>query len=334
MALRGLRNALASKTLAVKDETFATVVLLCLFEDITGERNSLTSSHTQGFGLLMKLRGEGQLDSAQGRDLFNFAYAHTLIEILALRERPRYETDWIVHHLDGSDPVFGLLVFASKLSRLFLETASYQELPDVDKIVSWIETAKIMDLELAGWAQHLPDSWLPLVVQSTTGMSLLTYQRIAFATIWKYYRAVRIIVQRLTLELNRKLASVAGDSGLDDEIFQRNAEAMDVIENMITDTCRSIPYAFGDIDMLGSPPPSSEPRMRAIYGYTMLWPLWYIYSCGLATPAQTEQMRSALARVGSALGIKLGLVLAGDGEYQNIVPGHPGFMNTDGRFSN
>jgi hypothetical protein len=77
-AIRGLRAALASPDQAVKDETFASVVLLSLFEDITGERNGLFSSHTAGFEFLMKLRGEDQLGHQRGRDLFGFAYTHTV----------------------------------------------------------------------------------------------------------------------------------------------------------------------------------------------------------------------------------------------------------------
>lgn len=77
-ALKSLREALASPDSAVKDETFASVVLLSLFEDITGERNGLFSSHTAGFEFLMKLRGKGQMDHQRGRDMFNFAYAHTV----------------------------------------------------------------------------------------------------------------------------------------------------------------------------------------------------------------------------------------------------------------
>lgn len=77
-AIRGLRAALASPDQAVKDETFASVVLLSLFEDITGERNGLFSSHTAGFEFLMKLRGEDQLEHQRGRDLFGFAYTHTV----------------------------------------------------------------------------------------------------------------------------------------------------------------------------------------------------------------------------------------------------------------
>lgn len=80
-ALRGLREALSSPDSAVKDETFASVMLLSLFEDITGERNGLLSSHTAGFEFLMKLRGKSQLDHQRGRDMFNFAYAHTVCSI-------------------------------------------------------------------------------------------------------------------------------------------------------------------------------------------------------------------------------------------------------------
>lgn len=77
-ALRNLRDALAEPSTAVQDDTFAAVVLLSLYEDISGERNGLYSSHTAGFEFLMKIRGEGQLESQMGRDMFNFAFTHTV----------------------------------------------------------------------------------------------------------------------------------------------------------------------------------------------------------------------------------------------------------------
>ncbi|KAF9893746.1 hypothetical protein FE257_009916 [Aspergillus nanangensis] len=314
-ALRGLRRALASREQAIKDETFATMVLLSLFEDITGERNGLASSHTAGFEILMKLRGEGQLGNAQGRDLFSFAYAHTHIEILALRERPRYNSDWIVGRLDSSDPVHRLMLMSSKISQLFVETSSFQgplDAGNVAKLSALLEVSKVIDLELAAWDRNLPDNWLPLLVSSQTGESLMTYQRISIAAIWTYYRAVRIILQKLIIGLRATIASL--DHVADRDVVPEEPE-VGVIQETITDACRSIPFAFGDIDTLGNPIPSStegKPRIRAFYGYIMLWPLWYILSCGLATPAQTEQIRSVLTGVGSALGIRLALILAGD----------------------
>lgn len=77
-ALRFLQESLLTREEAVKDETFASVVLLSLFEDITGERNGLFSSHTAGFEHLMKLRGEEQLHTQRGREMFNFAWTHTV----------------------------------------------------------------------------------------------------------------------------------------------------------------------------------------------------------------------------------------------------------------
>lgn len=77
-ALHILREVLTSPTEALKDETFASVVLLSLFEDISGERKGLFSSHTAGFEYLMKLRGIGQLASPRGREMFGFAYVHTV----------------------------------------------------------------------------------------------------------------------------------------------------------------------------------------------------------------------------------------------------------------
>lgn len=78
LALHGLQRLLGTRSQAVRDETFATMVILSIFEDIAGERNGLHSSHTKGFGLLMGMRGESQLSHAQGRDLFICAYAHTV----------------------------------------------------------------------------------------------------------------------------------------------------------------------------------------------------------------------------------------------------------------
>lgn len=77
-ALRDLRTALGLRAQAVKDETLATLAVLAMFEDIAGERKGLSSSHTVGFAALMKLRGSSQLGHQRGRDLFNFAYTHTV----------------------------------------------------------------------------------------------------------------------------------------------------------------------------------------------------------------------------------------------------------------
>ncbi|KAL2820350.1 hypothetical protein BJX63DRAFT_380534 [Aspergillus granulosus] len=338
-ALRGLRQALATQTQAVKDETLTTMVLLALFEDITGERNGLASSHAAGFELLMKLRGQGQLGHAQGRDLFHFAYTHTHVEILALRERPRYDTDWIAESLNGADPVARLIQVASKISQLFLAASSFQASdatstptsfpPDTASQLSLLLlTCHQIELELASWSQDLPDSWLPLVIytdKKTNRDPLITYHHLSIASVWTYYRAVRIISHLITAELRRTLALAIGDpNSFNDDPSTTPA----TIQKHIADICRSIPFCVGDVDIMGNPTTSSfsssaseaKPRARAFSVYSMIWPLWYILSCGLATPAQEEQVRTCLARIGSNLGIRLALILAENAEGQRKAP--------------
>lgn len=324
-ALRGLRQALESRSQAVKDESLATLALFSLFEDIAGERNGLSSSHRAGFELLMKLRGASQFGYQRGRDLFNFAYTHTHSEILALGEKPRFNTDWIIGRLDTSDPVHRLIQSAAKVSQIFMEATSAQAKPenvDAAQLFTWIDTGAALDSELSEWSQTLPNEWLPLVVHTPTGEPLVTYQVLFLSVVWNFYRAIRIVLQRLMLELRRIRALFLGPFPDDDHVLE-------VIQDMITDACRSIPFSLGDIDTLGNPPTPSpswdggKPRIRAFHGYSLLWPLWYMLACGMATPQQEQMIRDALVRVGSMLGIKMALKLAG------YSPEDPGFQFVD-----
>ncbi|KAL4985386.1 hypothetical protein BDW68DRAFT_144811 [Aspergillus falconensis] len=366
-ALRGLQQALNTKTQAVKDETFATMVLLALFEDIAGERNGLASSHAAGFELLMKLRGEGQLGHARGRDLFHFAYTHTHVEMLALRGRPHYNIDWIVERLTGADPIARLILVASKLSQLFLATSSLQtpasgsastseatttpfntsnstNTDSISQLTLLLLTGRQIDLELTSWSQDLPERWLPIIIYPDKSYSksntnpadhgpLITYHHLSIASVWTYYRAVRIVSHLIMLELRRALAAAGTDASLEDTPTATQTTPA-IIQKQITDICRSIPFCLGDVDINGnrttSPSAGSasasegnskpQPRARAFSVYSMIWPLWYILSCGLATQEQEEHIRNCLARIGSVLGIKLALVLAEDAESQRRPP--------------
>lgn len=234
-------------------------------------------------------------------------------------DKPRSNADWVLDLLDPENPVERLMLAASKLSHLFLSMQSSPSPPDQATVASWIAAGRACDFELSQWSQHLPERWLPLMVYSAQGKPLMTYHRISNCVIWNYYRAVRVMLQQLLLSLHRTLADVTArytspttpppspDPGLDPKLLRA------VIQEMTTDTCRSIPFSLGDIDTLGRPvSPASNGKLplRAAQAYGLLWPLWYILSCGLPSSTQVDQIRSVLTRVGSTLGIKLALILA------------------------
>jgi hypothetical protein len=234
-----------------------------------------------------------------------------------LRSKPRYgSADLIVGQLDGAEPVQKFLLTASKMGQLITESTSCQGSSDaaaITQLTAWIETGDLLYLEMAEWSQHLPNDWLPLVVHTPADGSFMTYRNMSIAAIWTYYRAARIALQRHILDLRQALASIVGDNWTYDSCREA---ALEEVQILTTDTCRSIPFSLGDIDALGNPIPTSaegRPPIRALYGYLMLWPLWYIWSFGLGTPIQMEQIRSTLGQVGSVLGIKMALILAQQG---------------------
>ncbi|KAJ5702969.1 hypothetical protein N7488_010517 [Penicillium malachiteum] len=317
-ALSTLRRALASPTEALKDETFASVVLLSLFEDITGERNGLFSAHTAGFEFLMKLRGESQLNNTQGRNMFSFAYAHTYVEILALGDKPRVDMDFIINQFNGTvDPVERLMLATSKIRKVFLAMDASSSPPDLATVQACIAAAEECDCEVSQWSLHLPDHWLPLIVYSNQGEPLLTYNYISHCVVWSYHRAARVMIQQLLLNLNRTLSAILSKTKEPNDPLIEQAALCDiklraVIQEMTTDVCRSLPFAMADVDTLGRPITSSEARnpSRAGHVYGLLWPLWYIVSCGMPTPDQVSLIRTVLHRIGRTHGIVLASILA------------------------
>ncbi|PWY71641.1 Zn(II)2Cys6 transcription factor [Aspergillus heteromorphus CBS 117.55] len=328
LALGRLQEALNSPVEAVKDETFATLVILSLFEDISGDRNGLVSSHTTGFEALIRLRGENQLVHAQGLDMFKFAYVHVQVESLVLKEKPRYNSQWLVQLLDSSDPLQRLMIIAARISPLLSEVYSAPDGLDaagVTKLASWIDSCRQLDAELIEWSHSMPEEWLPLATRSYTGEDVLTYREMIIGSIWAHYRCGRITIHLRIVDLFRALVSVTNSPGIQREAAQQVDESHRICKDLITESCQSIPFSFGQIDRFGNRlAPSTEGRypIRAFFAHSMMWPLWFILSCGLTSPAQDQIIRSLLTRMGSELGIKMAFFLANTG-MENKVPPMP-----------
>jgi hypothetical protein len=243
------------------------------------------------------------------------------VEILALGDKPRYDIDWVLSFLDSNDPIERLMLAASKISSLMSAINSSSKPPDQATVESWISFGRECDFELSQWTLHLTERWLPLVVYSSQGDELLTYNRISTAVVWNYYRAARIMLQQLLLNVNRSLLAIVkrkskrGASPLIQSPLNEDSLRA-TIQEITTDVCRSIPFSLGDVDTLGRSIRTTDGNwtIRAAQGNGLLWPMWYILSCGMPTPEQVSQIRTVFSRVGSKLGIKLALTLDREAE--------------------
>lgn len=212
------------------------------------------------------------------------------------------------------------MLAASRISQLFMSMQNAPSPPELATVEQWIEAARRSDNELSQWPLQLSDYWLPLIVYSTTGELLMVYKGIGIAVIWNYYRAARVMLQQLLFNINRTYLAIKRKARKPEDPSQPQS-ALDeasiraVVQEMTTDVCHSIPFALSDVDELGRPTSSLDGKpIRAAQVYGLIWPFWYVLSCGMPTDAQFNQIRSVLWRIGSTLGIKLALILAREAE--------------------
>jgi hypothetical protein len=238
--------------------------------------------------------------------------------------RPQHDLDLLVELFDVTDPLQRLMGIVTKLSQLVLKSPALLSQPPPDASVPTKEDlcefetrARSLDSELSHWCRTLPHQWLPRIVYSTTGESLITYIEISTGSLWNFYRSARIILQGIRQNIYERLEALSEsfpqELTTDDDL---DATPPEVIQNMISDICRSIPFLFGDIDSSGTPispalsQGSNSSRLRAIEGYEMMWPMWHICTTHHSTSKQRRQAKAALQRVGTELGIKLATKLA------------------------
>lgn len=247
------------------------------------------------------------------------------------------------------------MVIITKLSQFVLDVPallidrSHIQKLTLEELNNALLRAQSLDENLSLWCRNVPDQWLPRVVYSRTGEALITCVSISAATLWNFYRCSRIIVQTIVFDILTHLKRLndedrtiihldtgtmmdqqLGSCPLDDDTAAHSPSSAstpsmllqstpyEIVQNMIVDICRSMPYTLGDVDSSGKPyssqPHETSPnaRIKAIEGYELLWPFWHVMTSRFSTPKQKFQAREALYRL-DAMGIKLASKMANAG---------------------
>uniref|UniRef100_A0A093VJU2 Transcriptional regulatory protein moc3 n=1 Tax=Talaromyces marneffei PM1 TaxID=1077442 RepID=A0A093VJU2_TALMA len=319
LALNGLKEALSTPVEKVQDSTLATILLLVIFEDINGERAQLESSHTAGLELVARLHTYRRLDGKYSRCLFNFAYTQLQIQILGLGAQPKIDLHFLIDLFDQSDPLQSLMGIVTKLSQFVLDVPALlsdgnpqYNIADLslEDLRNGLSRAQSLDEELCLWCRCVPDQWLPRVVYSTTGEALITcvVNEGGFTT----YPAD--IIDNASLANTPIYNNGTSTSPSSSSSILSQSTPYEIVQNMIVDICRSMPYSLGDVDSSGNPYPHNEhannnTRVKAIEGYELLWPFWHVLTSHFSTPKQRMLAREALYRL-DAMGIKLASKMA------------------------
>lgn len=230
----------------------------------------------------------------------------------------RIDLDWLLEVLTIPHPIYNMMagnINISKYCATVSQTLSDSAGPvDSYTLTSLLERGEHLDLEFSYWHSGVPDIWLPRKSQSPTGEAIILYSDYTSAGVWNYYRGTRIVLQLAILKIHRRLETLAmGSTSVTSEwsVLPRTPE--EIINEMASEICESIPFCLGDLDILGRPVPRlkhEKTGIKAIQGFALMWPLFSVPQSGHATEAQEFQAREALQRIATSHGIRLGMDLS------------------------
>ncbi|KAJ5325495.1 uncharacterized protein N7506_008597 [Penicillium brevicompactum] len=275
------------------------------------ERQSLMSTHVAGIQYLLKLRGVQQLGDPATRSLFHFAFTQMLIQFVGLKDPVQIDLDWLLEVLSIPHPIYQMMAGNIKITKFcaavasLLSSAEAQAL-DTSTLTSLLERGEHIDLEFSMWHSGLPEVWMPRKFQTSGGDKFILYPDLTSAGVWNYYRGTRIILQQTLLDIYRCLDHLSVLWASNGAFTLHPPE--EIIIDMVTEICDTIPFALGKVDTTGRPIFRSE--TKAVQGFALLWPVFSVTQCGYATEAQDAQARSALQVIGSTHGIRLGMDLS------------------------
>ncbi len=139
---------------------------------------------------------------------------------------------------------------------------------------------------------------------------ILTYTNFWFSNIWNTYRSTRCVLHEIMLRIAHHLKISTWTTG-DIET------STSLIEELLEETCDSIAYTTGDVQVDAAGhlrlTPITDPLERqgsAAGAYFLLWPLYRVVVCPIATRSQIKTATDTLLRIGQKFGMRLAFALA------------------------
>ncbi|KAL8797390.1 MAG: hypothetical protein Q9195_000545 [Heterodermia aff. obscurata] len=257
-ALKSTNRAIKDREESVKDETLLAVLLMGLYERITSiaEASALSGSHDAGALALVKHRGKKRnTGSAIAITLFNAVHAQIV-------EHALEESVPVGSHLAECTALANCIpqTMASRLNAIstalaFLRSNARSVLgehPLRDRIPSLLCDAFAANQQLIDWAQSVPPELHLLSACSLDIAADVPRERFVYcgridvyydlfvATIWNFYRAIRIKVLGIALDCFDAM-SIPSHGPL----ANQRQTVIEDLQCLVDDICGSIPFHLG-----------------------------------------------------------------------------------------
>ncbi|GKZ25247.1 hypothetical protein AbraIFM66951_003487 [Aspergillus brasiliensis] len=328
-ALQLTNAALCDPDLVTADSTLTAIVCLSLFEIVACQRKESVDSwleHSQGVAAVLELRGRDQLRREGGLWMFQALRNEVLLGCLYKNTRfPSVLID-MSDQVAADLPSYSIPIDGDRLVKIMAKFTGLQADVREGILLNSSEIVKIamaIDLELEHFAGHVSANFTYKVETRPGGMSSCKhddtnfchyrgtyhiYQSIWSCNIWNNYRYTRILVNDMILTHLRSMA-LNDHQGLDYSLFKDHCVRIrDLIRQLATDICCSIPFKFGVAghakkDVLDSL------HTNAGTGFTLLLPLAIVALVDGSSSPMHDWAMKCFNVIGQGMGIGTALTL-------------------------
>jgi len=316
-ALQLTNAALRSPTEAKKDSTLFSVMILSVFETVTGnsERSlAAWAEHVNGSAALVKLRGKDQFKTPAGLRMFLQVTSNLMLSCI---QRTTAMPEHIVELRKEAEKYIGDNP-SWLLSGIMIDFTIFRAAVRDTKIVgprAVVSAGLEIDRRFLEAFANLPEDYYYKVVYTDETPELIwngnyhVYSGDWMATIWNAMRVCRIMLHETIRDQLLSASTAMTPIFTEYEIAAQNDSSLDAMVQMRSDILASVPHhtplAFS------SKPVSLLEGSRA---YFVLWPLYLCGGMDVTTEPIRQWVISRLRGIGESVGIRQAFVAA---EYLN-----------------
>ncbi|KAK6612252.1 C6 finger domain-containing protein [Botrytis cinerea] len=330
-AVQALTNAaLQSPTAVKRDSTLLAILILGIFETITGKNQKSMKAwaeHIHGAAAVVKLRGPEAIKKVGGIRLLAQVTSSLLISCIQRDiPIPKYIveiTEFAQNEMTNIDPAW-------IAQRIMIDYTSFNAkyhagyYSDAQEL---LDDAEALDERFLAFFTNIPKGWEYTIVQTDKDSDVVFdgYYHVYYdhwvAQIWNAIRELRILLNETIREVLLKDFTSPVPSLLGSEYAERFQICTEIVYHLQAEILASVPQHMGYVSRKSANPHlwsgfekdgfgTDVPTIRFSGGYFLIWPLFLVGNLRLSTPEARAFCVKNLRHIGTQMGIEHANLLA------------------------
>ncbi|KAK0101961.1 hypothetical protein ONS95_001230 [Cadophora gregata] len=313
-ALQLTNQALRSPTAAKKDSTLFSVMVLSIYEMISGNNERSLDSwteHIKGAAALIKFRGQEQFKSPAGQKLFLQATANLMLSCI---QRTIPMPEHIIQLRKEAEKFMDVDSLGWRVAGVIIDFTIFRSKVRDSEIVgprNVVEQALELDQRFIDEFKDLPEEWKYMTLYTTENPDIVwdghyhVYGEYWMSHVWNGMRTCRVLLHELIRDQLLVASTASTPLFSDDENAVLLDSSVKIMLEMQADILGSVPHHTPSF--LNQ---SSSGLLDGSRSYFVLWPLFLVGTMDLTTEPIRRWAAARLRNIGETVGIRQAIVIS------------------------